>query len=80
MYLMLRGDEMSYNAKVYMKQGGDALVVSSGGSIENETDGQALAISDITVTGTYADDDENIETAVNSILAALRKVGIIASA
>ena len=37
------------------------------------------AISDITVTGTYTDDDDAIELAVNSILAALRTAGIIAS-
>lgn len=39
----------------------------------------ASAISDISVTGTYADDDDAIETAVNSILAALRTHGIVAS-
>ena len=40
---------------------------------------QAGAIADITVTGTYATDDTPIETAINSILAALREKGIIAS-
>jgi hypothetical protein len=39
----------------------------------------AAAISDVTVTGTYADDDEDIETAINSILAALRAHGIVAA-
>ena len=41
---------------------------------------QAAAIADVSVTGTYADDDTPIETAINSILAALRAKGIIASA
>ena len=36
------------------------------------------AVADITVTGTYADDDTPIETAVNGILAAMRKHGLIA--
>ncbi len=35
------------------------------------------AISDISVTGTYTTDDTPIETAINSILAALRDAGII---
>lgn len=76
----------SYGPKVYMKQNGDEMVVADGGVINVESGGviaadgtQASAISDITVTGTYANDDDNIETAVNSILAALRSAGIIAS-
>lgn len=40
---------------------------------------QYAAISDVTVTGTYATDDTPIETAINSILAALREKGIIAT-
>lgn len=39
---------------------------------------QQAAIADISVTGTYATDDTPIETAVNSILAALRAHGLIA--
>jgi hypothetical protein len=53
---------------------------------ELEVDGVAVggvapasAISDVTVTGTYATDDDAIETAINSILAALRTHGIVAS-
>lgn len=64
--------------KVWRPQGGDELRVESGGTI-TEAGTQASAISDISVTGTYADDDDNIEAAVNAILAALRGVGIIAS-
>jgi len=37
------------------------------------------AIADVSVTGTYATDDTPIETAINSILAALRDAGIIQS-
>lgn len=40
---------------------------------------QASAITDISVTGTYADDDDAIELAVNSILAVLRSNGLIAT-
>lgn len=39
---------------------------------------QESAVADISVTGTYATDDTPIETAVNGILAALRKHGLIA--
>ncbi len=78
--------DATYEPKVYRRQGGDELVVASGGEINIESGGkitadgtQASAIDDITVTGTYADDDDNIEAAINGILAALRGVGIIAS-
>lgn len=77
---------MSANTKVYMKQGGDEMVVASGGAVNIEPGGKILAdgaqpaaIADISVTGTYATDDDAIETAVNGILAALRGAGIIAS-
>jgi len=77
---------MSYNAKVYQKQGGEQLVVASGGSIKIETGGsivpnsgtQATAISDVPTAGSAAAADN--ATAINSILAALRGAGIIASA
>ena len=39
---------------------------------------QQAAITDLTVTGTYATDDTPIETAINSMLAAMRKHGLIA--
>lgn len=77
---------MATNVKVHKANSANTLEVESGGSIKIESGGtitaagtQASAIADITVTGTYADDDSDIETAVNSILAALRGVGIIAS-
>jgi len=78
--------DATYEPKVYRKQGGNEVVVASDGEINIESGGkitaagtQASAIDDITVTGTYADDDDNIEAAINGILAALRGVGIIAS-
>lgn len=39
----------------------------------------ATAIADVTVTGTYADDDQDIEAAINGILAVLRSNGFIAT-
>ena len=63
-----------YNAKVYMKQGGDELVVDTGGKI-TAAGTQASHIADIA-------DDANgaaIAAAVNAILAALEGVGIVAS-
>jgi len=35
------------------------------------------AISNITVTGNYGNDDSDIETAVNAIITALEKCGIL---
>jgi len=47
-------------------------------STDVPADGDApAAIADIAVTGTYATDDTPIETAINSILAALRQAGVI---
>lgn len=74
------------NTNIYKEQGGDTLVIKAadGASVKGQasaggTPAQAAAITDLTVTGIYGDDDDNIETAVNSILTALRNVGIIAS-
>lgn len=45
---------------------------------DTEADANASdAIADISVTGTYATDDTPIETAINSILAVLRRYGLI---
>jgi hypothetical protein len=78
--------DATYTPKTYEKAGGDTIVIASGGSVDVESGGkitadgtQAAALTDITVTGTYASDDTAIQTAVNGILAALRGVGIIAS-
>ena len=56
---------MSYNAKVYMKQGGDELVVGAGGKI--------------TAAGTQAASACDVSrcTAVIAIIAALEGVGIL---
>ena len=46
--------------------------------VEGGEDQRSAAITDLTVTGTYATDDTPIETAINSIILALEKAGIIA--
>ncbi len=63
-----------YNAKVYMKQGGDELVVASGGKI-TAAGTQANHIADLTAQA----DSAAIIAAVNAILAALEGVGILKS-
>lgn len=40
---------------------------------------QATAIADLTVTGTYATDDDNIKAKIDGILAVLRANGFIAT-
>lgn len=81
---------MSYNTEIYREQGGAKLVVDDGGEIRVNAGGkitddgtQASAIADATaITGgespTEAEHNTLI-TKLNSILAALRGVGIIAS-
>lgn len=75
---------MSYITKVHFKQGqsgGDELVVESGGKITNAGT-QASAVADATaITGGDAPTEAEHNALlgkVNSILAALRGVGIIA--
>lgn len=72
---------MSYIPKVHM-DGPDELVVESGGQITNGGT-QAGAISDLSaITGGESPTEAEhnaVRTAVNSVLAALRGVGIIAS-
>ena len=65
---------MSYNAKVYMKQGGDELVVNAGGKI-TAAGTQASHIADLGDSATGA----QIAAAVNAILKALEDVGILKS-
>ena len=86
---------MSYNAKVYMKQGGDELVVDTGGKI-TAAGTQAKHIADVAVTatltgvdtgkdmtaaqaGTIVTDLNAAKTAINAILKALEDVGILKS-
>jgi len=82
---------MSYQGKVYREQGGDKLVVDSGGSIQVKTGGkilpnsgtQAAHIADATaITGGESPTEAEhnaLVTKLNSVLAALRGAGIIAS-
>ena len=86
---------MSYQPKVYRKQGGDELAVASGGKITNDGT-QASHIADFTVTtdltgvdtgtdmtaaqaGAIETDLAAVATKLNAILAALEGVGILAS-
>lgn len=52
-------------------------LASAGATVPSGT--QQAAIADIAVTGTYADDDAAIETAVNAIIAVLVEFGMIAA-
>ena len=45
---------------------------------EGGEDIRSAAISDVSTTGNYANDDALLETAINSIILALEKAGIIA--
>ena len=65
---------MSYNAKVYMEQGGDELVVNAGGKI-TAAGTQANHITDLADGA----DGPAIAAAVNAILKALEDVGILKS-
>ncbi len=77
---------MSYQPKVYREQGGDTMVVASGGVVNVESGGaikaagtQAAHIADVSVSGTYATDDTPIETAINAIIAVLEGAGLTAT-
>ena len=87
---------MSYNAKVYNKQGGDELVVVDGGKI-TAAGIQAVTIADLTITTDLTGVDTGTEmtaaqaaalgvdlaavtTKLNAVLAALEGVGILAKA
>ena len=87
---------MSYNAKVYNKQGGDELVVEDGGKI-TAAGIQAVTIADLTITTDLTGVDTGTEmtaaqaaalgvdlaavtTKLNAVLAALEGVGILAKA
>jgi hypothetical protein len=82
---------MSYQGKVYRAQGGDQMVVKSGGSIKVETGGKILPnsgtqpshipdASSISGGESPTEAEHNtLVTKLNSVLAALRGAGIIAS-
>ena len=73
---------MTYQAKVYRKQGGNELVIASGGKI-TAAGTQATAIADETALTGGEDPTEAEYNALlvkfNAVLAALRGVGIIAA-
>lgn len=87
--------DATYQPKVYSKQGGDELVVASGGVLNVETGGiikangtQASAIADASVAhdlnATFSDTEaeaalDALGTKINSIIAALEGAGILAS-
>lgn len=58
---------------------GGKLILLTGSEIVPNSGTQTSAITNLTVSGTYATDDTPIETAINEILAALRAVNIIAT-
>ena len=74
---------MSQQGENFSRQGDQAqvirgkLILATGSEIVPNSETQASAITNLSVTGTYATDDTPIETAINSILAALRAVNII---
>lgn len=76
--------DATYSPKVYRAQGGEGLVVASGGSIKMETGGkilpnsgtQAAHIANITTTGTFS---TGICAKIQSLIAANRAVGILAT-
>jgi len=74
--------DATYQPLVYRQQGGDILVVASGGDIKIEPGGtisndgtQASAIADLATGATNA----QIATAFNTLLVAVEEVGILAT-
>jgi hypothetical protein len=87
--------DATYQPEVYMADGGDELVVASGGKITNDGT-QASNIADMTVTATLTGVDTDTDmtaaqaativtdltaaaTKINAIIAALEGVGVLAS-
>ena len=64
----------TYTPLVYMKQGGDELVIKSGGKITDDGT-QASHIADLATGATNA----QIATAFNTLLLAIEGVGILAT-
>ena len=75
----------TYTPKVYRAQGGDRLVVASGGSIKVETGGGILPNSGTkashiaNATGGATGAAFNLQTKFNSLLVAIENVGILAT-
>lgn len=77
--------DATYQPLVYRQQGGDILVVASGGDINVESGGtisndgtQASTIADVSVSTVVWTTGDKAK--VNSILAALEGVGVLATA
>lgn len=76
--------DATYTPKVYRAQGGEQLVVASGGSVKVESGGkilpnsgtQASAIATFTATGTFS---TGIAAKINSLITACKNVGILAT-
>ena len=75
----------TYIPKVYRTPGGDSQVVASGGSIKIETGGKILpnsgtqAANIVAATGGATGAVFNLQTKFNSLLAACKAVGILAT-
>ena len=68
--------DTTYMPKVYKKDGGDTLVVASGGQIAVEAGGKIGSCP--TVADSVATDAAGVVTDFNALLAKLRLAGIIA--
>jgi hypothetical protein len=67
--------DATYTPVIYMKQGGDELVIGSGGKITNDGT-QASHIATFTATGTFS---TAISAKINSLINACQGVGILAT-
>jgi hypothetical protein len=76
--------DKSYTPKVYRKQGGDELIVASGGIMKVESGGkivpnsgtQAANVAAIATTGTFS---TGIASKINAMRVAMINVGILAT-
>jgi len=78
--------DATYQPKVYMTDGGDELVVADGKITNDGTQASAVADATVNYTGTNLTTDNLVagainatNTKINSIIAALEGVGILAS-
>ena len=75
--------DATYSPLVYMAQGGSQQVVANGGSIKIETGGSILPNSGTQATAianaTGATYGTGVEAKINSVIAALEGVGILAT-
>jgi len=76
--------DATFQPKVYKKNGGDQLVVASGGSVNVETGGQILANGTQAayippIGGSPTPSLDELATRLDSVIAAIQGVGITAS-